>query len=313
MSAITAFNKRVPYPIRLLLVAVTGLLLYGSGESALAVIGKLGGGAADCPWNRTILFGFDLLRLNESQLASNIQLKLLAEDAPLGIERFSTGGRPFWIKKAGTDKNGKDLLSYLLSDHAWMAKINWRDHVKKGDIVFDCGAHVGVFTDMALQRGASKVVAIEPDPLNLECLRRNFPSEIASGKVVLVPKGVWSTEKILTLYTGTENSGTNSMVFHHKGGEIKVPVTTVDRIVEDLRLDRVDFIKMDIEGAEREALRGGIRTLARDFPTLMLDMYHLPDDVKVLPAVIHEANPRYTMTCGPCEETLSPHVSYFHR
>ena len=49
MSAITAFNKRVPYPIRLLLVAVAGLLLYGSGESALAVIGKLGGGAQTVP------------------------------------------------------------------------------------------------------------------------------------------------------------------------------------------------------------------------------------------------------------------------
>jgi hypothetical protein len=70
---------------------------------------------------------------------------------------------------------------------------------------------------------------------------------------------------------------------------------------------------MDIEGAEREALRGGFQVLARDLPTLMLEMYHRPDDVQVLPAVIHDGNPRYTMTCGPCEETFSPHVSYFHR
>ena len=39
-------------------------------------------------------------------------------------------------------------------------------------------------------------------------------------------------------------------------GKVEVPVTTLDKIVEELRLPRVDFIKMDIEGAEREALRG---------------------------------------------------------
>jgi FkbM family methyltransferase len=313
MSMLTTFNRRVPYPIRLLSVLFVGLLLYGSLESAMAIAGKISGGAADCPWPRTALFGFDLLRLGKWRVMNGLRLTLQSEDATLGIEQFSTGSRAFWIKKSGTTKNGKELLSYLLSDHSWMAEVNGRNHVKKGDIVLDCGAHVGVFTDIALRRGASKVVAIEPDPVNLECLRRNFPSEIAAGVVVLVPKGVWSSEKTLTLYTGTENSGTNSMIFHHKGAEISVPVTTIDRLVEELHLGHVDFIKMDIEGAEREALRGGFQTLARDIPTLMMDMYHRPDDLQVLPAVIHEGNSHYQMTCGPCEETLSPHVSYFHR
>ena len=312
MSILT-FNRRVPYAVRLLAVVVVGLLLFGSLESALAIAGKIGGAAADCPWPRTAMFGLDLMRLEKWRVINGLQLQLQSEDTALGIEQFSTGGRAFWIKKAGTARNGKELLSYLLSDHSWMAEINGANHVKKGDVVFDCGAHVGVFTDIALRRGASKVVAIEPDPTNLECLRRNFPTEIAAGVVVLVPKGVWSTEKTLTLYAGTENSGTNSMIFHHKGAEISVPVTTVDRLAEQLHLGRVDFIKMDIEGAEREALRGGFHTLARDIPTLMIDMYHRPDDLQVLPAVIHEGNSNYRMTCGPCEETLSPHVSYFHR
>ena len=312
MSLLSTFNKRVPYPVRLLLVLLAGLFFYGSGESALAVIGKLRAGT-ECSWSRTILFGWDRLRLGELSALTNVQLKLQAEDLTLGIEQFSTGGRTFWIKKVGSKKNGKELLAYLLSDQGWMAAINGPNHVKPGDVVMDCGAHVGTFTDLALRRGASKVLAIEPDPVNLECLRRNFTGEIASGRVVLVPKGVWSTEKTLTLYIGSENSGTNSMVFHQDGGEVRVPVTTVDRLVKELHLDRVDFIKMDIEGAEREALRGGLHTLARDLPTLMLDMYHRPDDLQVLPAIIHEGNPRYLMSCGPCEETLNPHVAYFHR
>jgi len=56
-------------------------------------------------------------------------------------------------------------------------------------IRFGAGANIGVFTRKALWAGASKVIAIEPGPENLECLRRNFPAEIADGRVVLYPKG----------------------------------------------------------------------------------------------------------------------------
>ena len=49
-------------------------------------------------------------------------------------------------------------------------------------MVLDGGAHVGVYVREALDRGARLVVAIEPAPANVECLRRNFPEEIADGR-----------------------------------------------------------------------------------------------------------------------------------
>ena len=59
--------------------------------------------------------------------------------------------RPRLLDQAhGESKNGKELLTYLLSEHAWDAESNGRDYVLKGDIVADCGAHVGVFTDIAM-------------------------------------------------------------------------------------------------------------------------------------------------------------------
>src|SRR5258708_4984692 len=244
-DSLKAFNRRVPYPVRLLVVVLAGLFLYGSLNSALASFAKYRGAAPDCPWKRTVLFGFDLMRFQRWLATNKVRVSLKATDQKFDIQQFSTGGRDFWIKRQGNSKDGRELLTYLLSEHAWMAELNSRDHVKPGDIVVDCGAHVGVFTDMALRRGASTVVSVEPDPVNLECLRRH--------------------------------------------------------------------IKMDIEGAEREALRGASGTLARDFPRLMLDSYHLPDDMQVLPVVIHQANPSYTMTCGPCEEgSFTPHVTYYH-
>jgi hypothetical protein len=73
---------------------------------------------------------------------------------------------------------------------------------------------------------------------------------------------------------------------------------------------------MDIEGAERPALRGAAQTLKRSKPRLMLDTYHLEDDQVVLPKLINASNKSYQETCGPCEVSdktrlLVPHVTYF--
>ena len=59
-------------------------------------------------------------------------------------------------------------------------------------------------------------------------------------------------------------------------------------LVEELKLDRVDFIKFDIEGAEHQALRGARETLRRLRPRLAMSAYHLPDDARTLPAEVRE-------------------------
>ena len=75
-----------------------------------------------------------------------------------------------------------------------------------------------------------------------------------------------------------------------------------------------DLIKMDIEGAEREALRGAAGTLRRFKPRLMLDSYHRPDDSTVLPQVIGALRSDYRMLCGPCElgDRIAPHVTFYY-
>jgi hypothetical protein len=84
--------------------------------------------------------------------------------------------------------------------------------------------------------------------------------------------------------------------------------------VNDLKLNKVDFIKMDIEGAEREALAGANGILVKYHPRLMIDSYHLPDDVVVLPKIIHQAWPGYSQVCGGCEVeqgSMHPHVTFY--
>ncbi len=80
-----------------------------------------------------------------------------------------------------------------------------------------------------------------------------------------------------------------------------VPLTTIDRLVEELKLERVDFIKMDVEGAEQRALRGGQATLARFHPRLEISVNHLPEDPIMVPRVIREAWPGYRSEYLLCE------------
>lgn len=315
-------NKaRLPRLVALAVILVLGLalLLRSSGAMEYGVYAylKLFGAPNDCPWAQFIGVRTSAPRLLALLDENQKNIKVAATDDKLGIEQTATSGRSFWVKTEGKQRDGKHLIAYLLADHTWMGEQTPEWQVKPGDIVIDCGAHVGVFTDKALQRGAAKVIAVEPDKVNLECLRRNFAPEIASGKVVVYPKGVWSSQTTLKLSVSHTNSGMNSVVHKESDDYEEIEVTTIDKLVAELGLSKVDYIKMDIEGAEREALAGAAATLRQHRPRLMLDSYHRPDDPQVLPKVIRQARADYAYTCGPCEyiketDRFLPHVVYYH-
>jgi FkbM family methyltransferase len=135
------------------------------------------------------------------------------------------------------------------------------------------------------------------------CLRRTFEREIAAGRVVLVEKGVWETEGTLTFRTQSTNTAAGRVILNassRQPGDTMIPVTTIDQIVQDNGLSRVDQIKMDIEGSERYALAGAKNTLVRYRPRLSIAAYHLPDDTEKLPAVILGTVPSYSTQCTQC-------------
>lgn len=227
-----------------------------------------------------------------------------------GFVRWETTHGSFWVPK------GSELqLPWLLAEQERGIYGRGDRGVRPGDVVLDGGANVGVFTREALTAGARLVVAIEPAPENLECLRRNFRAEIEAGRVIVYPKGVWDREDSLTLYINPRNSTLDSFVAHP--GTIEqpaIPLTTVDRLAAELQLDRVDFIKLDIEGAEPKALAGAAEVLKRFKPRLAISAYHSGDEAGEIPAMIRKAREDYQMTCGPCSEykwSIRPDVLYF--
>jgi FkbM family methyltransferase len=156
--------------------------------------------------------------------------------------------------------------------------------VRPGDIVVDLGGHLGTFTRVALSAGAKMVVAFEANATNARCFRTTFKDDIAQGKVVLVESPVWS-EPCTVHFSGQGLVGQIG-----DEGEPKEAVT-IDDTVRKLDLPRVDFIKTDIEGAERHALRGAAHVLSSYAPRMAVSSYHYPDDPAVLREIVLKYHP----------------------
>jgi hypothetical protein len=78
-------------------------------------------------------------------------------------------------------------------------------------------------------------------------------------------------------------------------------------MVTELRLQRVDFIKMDIEGAEPNALRGALQTVQRFHPRMVISLEHRQTDPETIPTLTRQLWPDYSFECGPCTN-LSDHL-----
>jgi FkbM family methyltransferase len=157
--------------------------------------------------------------------------------------------------------------------------------VHPGDIVLDLGANVGTFSRFAFMRGASHVIAFEPEPSHIECIERAFASEIREGRMTIVRAAAWHESTKLRF----ETSGLTSQLTPN--GRLEVNTVTIDEIVMRLGLPRVNFIKADIEGAERHALKGAVNTI-RDFaPQMALCIYHFPDDPTIIPEIVRQIRP----------------------
>lgn len=166
-------------------------------------------------------------------------------------------------------------------------------YMRPGDIVLDVGADFGSVTAQALQLGAQRVIAIEIAPAKWPCLNRTFAKEIADGRVTIVQAGAWDRESVLEL-------DDDSLVMDRGTTKQRVRVTTIDQMVSELHLPRVDFITMDIEGAEKAALRGAAGTLRKFKPRMAISSEHLGDDVIAIPQTVRAIVPDYEVICGRC-------------
>jgi FkbM family methyltransferase len=159
-----------------------------------------------------------------------------------------------------------------------------------GDVVIDAGAFTG---DSAIRfawclRARGTIVSLEPDRKNYERLsRRRIPG------LVPVNLGVWNERATLNF---AQDATASSRI--RSDGSVRVEVAAIDGIVAEHKLKRVDLIKLDVEGAEREALEGAEQSLLRFRPKLQVSIYHKKDDLFELPLGLMQRLPDYQWHIG---------------
>lgn len=127
--------------------------------------------------------------------------------------------------------------------------------VKKGDIVLDVGSFIGGFALPAAEK-ASLVIAVEPDPLNCFCLRKNI--ENSQNKIRVVQKLAWyyNGKVELNLSNNPEDHSALRVDSKSRGESIKVNSLRLDTLVKEMELNQINFLKIEAEGAEPEVLEG---------------------------------------------------------
>lgn len=138
-----------------------------------------------------------------------------------------------------------------------------RKTLKPGMVIIDIGAHIGYYTVIAARivGDGGQVIAFEPDTENFSFLEHTIKTN-GFTNVSIHRMGISNKSGDTTLFVSPRNSGDHRIYqFSESRERIVIPLTTIDAFVKNHRLERIDFIKMDIQGAEGKALDGMQNTL----------------------------------------------------
>ena len=144
-----------------------------------------------------------------------------------------------------------------------------------GGVLIDVGANVGLWSVLLGPR-ASRIVAVEANPLTAEVLRENIALNGLGGITEVLEVAAWDSNGELSLLnpsaTGNPRAGVMRTVPPREG----LPLVPCRRLDEILRVDRIDLVKIDTEGADLHVLRGMAGHIARYRPVLFIEMHCHP-------------------------------------
>jgi len=148
--------------------------------------------------------------------------------------------------------------------------------VKEGDVFVDVGAHIGRYTLPVARTVGEKglVIAVEADAGNCNCLRNNIKLNNLHN-IITINAAAWSNNESLKFYPRESSEGGSIKKNMTDQGDNYVEVNgrTIDSILKEVKAEiQVDWIKIDVEGAELEVLKGLNRTLLQNSPQLLVEV-----------------------------------------
>jgi len=194
-------------------------------------------------------------------------------------------GKYFKVKKYYIDSVWCEM------HNSWLIETYYHNRICKPckeDIVISAGGLYGEtaiwFADKVGPNG--KVFSFEPLKKNIKIFKDNIIKNNLTDIITIVDKGLWDKNETINFNLYDPDDPFNS------NGE-KIQGVTLDHFVEKNKIDKIDFIKMDIEGAELTALKGAEVTIKKFKPILAICVYHLPSDIIEIPLYIKMLVPEY--------------------
>lgn len=190
--------------------------------------------------------------------------------------------------------------TFVLKQYEYPVSNDFIIKAEPGDYVIDAGACWGdtalYFANAVGEHG--KVFSFEFIPSNVNILRQNLAlNPHLENRVEIIEKAVWSESDIALYYD--DNGPASRVGFTPQNTqEDKVPTLSIDDLVNSSSLDKLDFIKMDIEGAEPRALQGARKTLEKFKPKLAIAIYHSLDDFVEIPRFLDSLGLGYKFYLG---------------
>ena len=188
------------------------------------------------------------------------------------------------------DKNVWDIITFSMSKHNIEKSYEyWDKHKVKtdyckymklndGDVVINGGSAFGNDNQFFSEQVGDNGIVCAFD-LNIG------KNNIKSKSIKIIPKVLWDkTTKVSFLKDGSRSR----VIDRKKGVDVRYPSITIDDFVNNQHLNRLDFIKLDVEGAEMNVLKGGVDSILKFRPGLAISIYHKLEDFFEIPLFIDE-------------------------
>ncbi|MFL5763459.1 MAG: FkbM family methyltransferase [Bacteroidia bacterium] len=171
----------------------------------------------------------------------------------------------------------RDYQSWLIYyDCDYDSSFDILKHVKSGLTIIDVGGNIGqTAMTMAQKTGAAgKVISFEPHPSTVEKFRKNLSLNPQISNVIVENFGLGDQENTAEMFVEcTTNSGGNRIAgSSEKSNGTPVKITTLDRYLDMHGIEKVDLVKIDVEGYEMNVLNGMTKILQRQRPLLYLEI-----------------------------------------
>lgn len=265
----------------------TGYYLYGAGEDAMVnlhyfIHDKRFLGFCDRDKKKQLagINGYRVISPNE--LLENADCNIIISSHRAAKE----------IKKFLIENNVDEKRIYRMSPYMFAAQEQQYfnpDFVKyeENEIFIDAGS-LDLSSAIKLSKNCKslkKVYAFEPDLANIKKCNLNIQM-IPNCEVKIIPKAVWRNE--CTLCFSASSNGSSHI---DENADCIIEAVDIDSVIDNS--DKVTFIKMDVEGAELNALYGCRNTIIKNMPKLAICIYHKPEDIISIPEYIRSLVPGY--------------------